>query len=183
MSALNDLIEKIYEQAKSGSWAYVMSEWLEEPVLARLCSRYQKPSSGWTFLHQAAYFGHEVACRELIRLGASAATLTADGKSAVGVSRERGYSEMALLLERSILDERSLWATPSDPDLLPSSNLFREANERRATRLILVAYAGGVVKIPNEARYYADSFERPLVGWHGTFDPPSGMDGESMLRT
>ncbi|WP_116423730.1 ankyrin repeat domain-containing protein [Pseudomonas sp. abacavir_1] len=182
MSVLNDLIEQIYEQAKGGNWAYVMSEWSEEPVLARLCSRYRRPSSGWTFLHQAAYFGHEAACRELIRLGASAARLTAEGKSAVEVSRERGGRELAILLDRSILDERSLWATPSDPDLLPSSNLMQEAVERRATRLMLVAYAGGVVKIPSESRYFADSFGRPLVGWHGTFDPPCAMDGESMLR-
>jgi len=182
MSALNHLIKQIYEQAKSGKWDNVISEWMEEPMLARLCSRYRTPSSGWTFLHQAAYFGHEPACRELIRLGGSAATLTANGKSAVEVAREHGYTELAALLEHSVLEDRSLWSPPTNLDLLPSSNLFQEASERRANSLMLVAYAGGVVQIPSEARYYADPFERPLIGWHGTLDPPCGMDGESMLR-
>jgi hypothetical protein len=31
---------------------------------------YRNASSGWTFLHQAAYFGNEAASRELIRWGA-----------------------------------------------------------------------------------------------------------------
>lgn len=182
MSALNHLIRQIYEQAKSGYWDSVMSQWMQEPLLGRLCSLYQAPSSGWTFLHQAAYFGREAACIELIRLGSSAAKQSAKGKSAAEVAREHGYSELALLLDRSILEDRSLWSVPSDPAQLPSSNLFEEANERRASTLMLVAYAGGVVHIPNAARYYADSFGRPLIGWHGTFDPPCAMDGESMLR-
>lgn len=38
------------------------------------------------------------------------------------------------------------------------------------------------MKIPKDARYYVDALERPLIGWHGTFDPPSGMDGESLLE-
>jgi hypothetical protein len=40
---------------------------------------------------------------------------------------------------------------------------------------------GGVVKIPSGARYFADSFERVLVGWHGSYDPPVGMDCELMV--
>ncbi|KTC51472.1 hypothetical protein AO262_17690, partial [Pseudomonas fluorescens ABAC62] len=149
---MTPLIRQIYEQAKCGDWDRVMSQWMQEPLLGRLCSLYQAPSSGWTFLHQGAYFGHEAACVELIRLGGSAATPSTGGKSAVEVARERGYGELALLLDRSILGERSLWSVPSNPALLPSSHLFEEANERRATTLMLVAYAGGVVNIPGEAR-------------------------------
>jgi uncharacterized protein len=44
-----------------------------------------------------------------------------------------------------------------------------------------VAYAGTVVVIPPRARYYADSLERILIGWHGTYDLPRGMDGEPMV--
>lgn len=77
---------------------------------------------------------------------------------------------------------KSLWAPPTDPALLPSSCLWTEASERRAQAPMRVAYAGGVVKIAEGARYFVDRSERVLVGWHGTFDPPCGMDGESMLE-
>lgn len=38
-----------------------------------------------------------------------------------------------------------------------------------------------VLYSPAGSRYFADEFERTLVGWHGTYDPPRGMDGESMM--
>lgn len=181
MSELQSLIKQTYEQAKSGNWDRVLSEWREILLLARRCSRYQKHSSGWTFLHQAAYFGHEIACRELIRWGAPVGKLSREGQTAVDVSQEKGHAALAAFLKRALQDEKSLWATSPDPDLRPSSNLWSEAIERLATEGMLVAYAGGVVKIPHGARYFADSFERILVGWHGTYDPPCGMDGESMV--
>lgn len=79
MSELQDLITHSYEQAKSGYWDRVLSEWTEFPLIARWCSRFQKDSSGWTFLHQAAYFGNQGACLELIRLGASVGKASNDG--------------------------------------------------------------------------------------------------------
>jgi hypothetical protein len=181
VSALQDLIAQPYEQAKSGDWDRVLQEWADIPVVARRCSRYQKDSSGWTFLHQAAYFGHENACRELIRLGVSVEQLSRDGKSAVDVSREKGHLSLADLLHRALEGQRSVWTASTDSDLLPSSNLWEDAAERRADDVMLVAYADGVVKISKGKRYYSDFFGRTLVGWHGTFDPPCGMDGESML--
>jgi hypothetical protein len=44
-----------------------------------------------------------------------------------------------------------------------------------------VVYGGGIVRIPAGSRYFVDSFEPTLVGWYGIFDPPHGMDGESIL--
>lgn len=171
-----------YDQAKSGDWDYVLAEWKEIPLLARRCSRFQKKSSGWTFLHQAAYFGHETACRELIRLGAAAGIISRSGKTAADVSQEQGYAILASILQRATQEVDSLWVTSTDPDLLPSSSLWEEARECRAKEVMLVIYGGGVVRIPNGARYFADSFERALIGWHGTYDPPCGMDGESIVR-
>ena len=181
MSEFQNLVTKAYEQAKSGNWDQVMSEWKEIPLLARRCSRYQRRSSGWTFLHQAAYFGREKACRELVRLGASIGILSRDGKTAADISHEKGHAALASLLRRGLQDKESLWAAPIDPDLRPSSSLWNEAVGCRALEVTLIAYGGSVVKIPNGARYFEDSFGRVLIGWHGTYDPPCGMDGGSMI--
>ncbi len=181
MSEFNKSIVHAYDKAKSGDWVYVLSEWKEIPLLAKRCSRFQKQSSGWTFLHQAAYFGHEIACRQLIRLGAAVGSLSSESKTAADVAREKGHTALASLLDKADQQIESLWLTSTDPDLLPSSNSWSEAIERHAVEVLIVAYAGGTVKIPNGARYYADSFERILIGWHGTYDPPCGMDGESMI--
>lgn len=181
MSELKRPIEQSYENAKRGDWEKVLGEWTEIPLIARRCSRYQKPSSGWTFLHQAAYFGHEKAVRELIRLGASVGTRAKDGSSAEDISRQQGQSALAALLQRAQQPKDSLWSPALDPDLLPSSNLWQEAKERSALEPIFVAYGGGTVFIPRRSRYFVDSFERVLIGWHGTFNPPVDMDAESLL--
>ncbi len=181
VNELQQLIVDIYEQAKRGEWGRVLLEWEDVPLVARRCSRYQKESSGWTFLHQAAYFGNETACRELIRLGTSVGRLSLKGQTAMDIAREKGHIFVVSLLRRAVLDEPSLWATAIDSDLRPSSNLWNEAVEYRAPEALLVFYAGSVVKIPNGARYFADSFGRILVCWHGTYDPPCGMDGNSMI--
>ena len=181
MSELQKLVVDAYGQARNGEWDRVLSEWSEFPLLARRCSRYRKESSGWTFLHQAAYAGNEEACRALVRLGAAVGQPCLEGKAAMDVSQERGHAAVAALLRRALLDERSPWATAVDPDLRPSSGSWREAVECRASEAFLVFYAKGVVRIPTGARYFSDSFGRILVGWHGTYDPPRGMDGESTL--
>lgn len=75
----------------------------------------------------------------------------------------------------------SLWSPSSDPDVLPSSNRWSEAIESIAVSEMFVGYGGGLVRINKGKPYYKDSFNRILVGWHGTFNPPSGMDGQSMI--
>lgn len=180
MSEEQGSIERTYEDAKSGNWGRVLAQWKHAPLFAQKCSRFQKASSGWTFLHQAAYFGHEVACRELIRLGAAVETLSHEGQTAADVAEKRKSPALAAVLRRSSVG--SLWSAPEDPTLLPSSNLFAEAVERRASETMRVAYGGGIVNIPTGSRHFVDSFGRTLVGWHGSYDPPCGMDGESMLE-
>lgn len=181
MSSLSKFIANAYELAKAGDWDAVLSEWQEFPVLARRCSRYQKRESGWTFLHQAAYFGNESACRELIKFGADVGAETNIGKNAAQVALDKGHSALALMLQRAVHERNSPWAPSPDADLLPSSNAWQEALEHRATDSILVAYADGVVKISKGCRFYGDAFGRILIGWHGTFDPPCDMAGESVL--
>lgn len=181
MNEQQQTIERAYEEAKIGNWELILSAWRKTPRFAQKCSRYQNSPSGWTFMHQAAYFGHEIACRELIRLGAAVETLSCERQSAADVAEERKYPALSALLRRASYSAESLWSATKDPNLLPSSNLWEEAEERRTLKPFGVAYGGGVVKIAAGSRYFVDSFERTLIGWHGTYDPPCGMDGEPMV--
>ena len=181
MSELQYLIEKTYEAAKAGAWEIILADWRNSPVLARRCSRYIKQSSQWTFLHQAAYFGNELACRELIKLGASVDCVTHDSCTPADIAEKRGHYELTRFLRRASIGQDSLWAPPIDPDVRPSSNQWSEARQVRSDCHLLVAYGGGLVQIPKDTTYFLDSLGRVLVGWHGTFNPPCDMDGDSMI--
>ena len=95
MSELQSLIEKAYQTAKSGEWGRLLSEWENSAVLAKRCSRYSKPGSSWSFLHQAAYFGNERACRVLIGLGASTEAQTHESLTPAEVAAQKGHHEVA----------------------------------------------------------------------------------------
>ncbi len=181
MKKTHQSVEQAYALAKQGRWDQVLSLWQSSPVFTGGCSRYQNPFSGWTFLHQAARFGHQTVCRELVRLGSPIGTLNYDDESAADVAKVHGHLLLAKSLRQACLDNDSSWAPPRRPDLLPSSRFWEEAQERRASGPMRVAYCGGVVEIPGGARYFADSFERPLIGFHGTYDPPSDMGCGSMI--
>lgn len=174
-------VEAAYVRAKEGDWAAVLTAWGDDPNLAAECAQYVKPSSGWTFLHQAAFFGHERAVRELIRLGASTDTEARDHLSAADIARQRGHHTTADLLERAASGASELWSAPHEVGVLPSSHLWAEATERTAPHELVVCYGGGRTVIAEGARYYVDSFERVLVGWHGTTSPPRDMDGRPTI--
>lgn len=181
MYELQGLIEQSYESAKAGKWKLLLSEWECSDVLANRCSRYIKPGSLWGFLHQAAYFGNEQACRILIGRGAFTDALTHDFRTPAEIAEQQGHGKLAEFIRRVSIGRDDLWAPPVDPDVRPSSNRWSEATEVLASTELFVAYGGGLVRIPKNATYFVDSLTRVLVGWHGTFNPPCGMDGESML--
>lgn len=168
-------VERLYPLAKAARWEDVWLALAGEHELAAACSRYVKPGSGWSFLHQAAHAGHEGSVRALVRLGASLALRTSDGETPVDVARKGGHDELARRMQRAAERSTGPWEPPAEPGLLPSSSAWDEGSERRAWRELRVAYGGGTVVIPAGARYSVDSFERVLVGWHGTYDPPEGM--------
>ena len=172
--------EDLYDVAKSGQWDRVLAEMARDPVLAAASSRYVKPTSGWTFLHQAAYFGHELGIRALVSLGAKLDARSQDGQSPGDVAESRGHLAVAQILRDAVL--ANPWAPPASADVRPSSNAWREAEPRRTQLGLMVAYAGATIHVPPGSRYYVDSFERILVGWHGTFNPPCGMDGEPIVH-
>lgn len=181
MSELNRLVFTSYELAKKGRWDQVISDWTCIPLLGLRCSRYQREKSGWTFLHQAAYFGHQPACQYLIKLGAPVSLLSHDQNLASDVARTKGYVALADWLDRAIEKDDSLWAPPKEMGLHPSSCHWDDAKKCRAVNDIFVAYANGLVRIPIGSSYFVDDYDRILVGWHGTFDPPCGMDGEPLI--
>lgn len=181
MNELQSAIEQAYETAKSGHWDRLLSEWAASNTLVAGCSRYTKPGSSWSFLHQAAYFGNQQACLALIGQGASTEVLTHDSRTPAEVAEHRGHHELAAFLRNASMGRGTLWAPSMDPDTLPSSNRWKEATQTQADAGLLVAYGGGLVKIAKGTPHFVDALGRVLVGWHGTFNPPRGMDGESML--
>lgn len=61
----------IYHSAKNGKWGEVFHAINGEPHKAQVMIRYFKPTSGWTMLHQAAWWGDQAAVNNLVKLGAS----------------------------------------------------------------------------------------------------------------
>ena len=47
---------------------------------------------------------------------------------------------------------------------------------------ITADYLGTTVNIPPGSTYYYDNIEKKVViGWHGSYNPPYGMDGMTMI--
>ncbi len=172
---LQEQVEATYAKAKAGVWDDVWTAIAGERELAAACSRYVKPSSGWTFLHQASHSGNETAVRVFLRFGASLTARSKKGETPRDVAVKHGHAALAALMGDAERGARGSWEPSPAADLLPSSSEWEPLIERRAWRELRVSYGGGCVVIPAGARYYVDSFERVLVGWHGTYDPPSGM--------
>lgn len=107
----------VYELAKGGDWAGVertLSGMREEAC--RICLFYARPSSGWTIMHQAAYFGDEAAVAECIarqgidpgvRAGPRWAlrqlvARTRDGQTPADVAHSRGHAALAARLRATL---------------------------------------------------------------------------------
>lgn len=167
-------VDRLYHQGKAGAWDQVLAAIVADPRLAERAAVHARPSSGWTLLHQAAFWGREDACRALIKRGASPSTACAAGSRPYQAARRRGHEEIAAWLE-DLADEADAAAA------LPCSHKFCEAARRRAASAMCVAYGGGLVRIPAGARYYADASGHVLVGFHGSYDPPLDMDGRAVV--
>lgn len=176
-----DGVEGLYAQAKRGSWVTLLEAWWNDPELASVCAHHSRSTSGWTFLHQAAYFGNEAACRVLIQAGASLFNVTRDGQTPEQVARDRGHRHVEEVLDHASRGLGSSWAAPSEAGVLPSSCFWSEAQPRKATSDLVVAYGGGLAHVGAGRTYYVDSFGRVLVGWHGTTTPPMDMGGHPLV--
>lgn len=173
--AMNDEMLSLFALAQRGDWDSVLSQFDKNPKLASQCSRFREASSGRTFLHEAARWGHDGVARVLISLGAALGALSNDRELPAAVAKKHEHLELARLLELAHETGQHLWEPSPDPDVLPSSSAWNESRALQSAREIRVAYGGGVIVIPQGATYYVDGFGRTLVGWHGTYDPPEGM--------
>jgi len=66
----HDEMLELYMKAKQGRWREVFEALNGQPHKARVCVKYWKPTSGWTMLHQAAFWGDQPAASMLLDLGA-----------------------------------------------------------------------------------------------------------------
>ena len=66
-----DTVEAVYEAGKQGQWALVARAFAADGILGGMAVRYQRPTSGWTLLHQAAYWLDRDAARLCLHYGAA----------------------------------------------------------------------------------------------------------------
>jgi hypothetical protein len=173
--ALNEHIEDHYRMAKSGQWEHLLKLWLDSPLLANRCSRYSHPKSRWTFLHQAAYFGHQDGCCALIAKGALVDALTREHRSPLEVAEQRGHSGIAALLRDASLGQSSLWEPSPDPDILPSSNRWKSSKKIVASVDLFTMFDGRIIRIAKGDEYYEDYYKRVLINSSGGFVPESSF--------
>jgi len=80
----------IYEHAKFGRWSQAFQAIDGQPHKAQVMVRYSRPTSGWTMLHQAAWWGNQAAVNQLMMLGANPSRQTRSGQTAEEVVHEYG---------------------------------------------------------------------------------------------
>ena len=155
--------------------------WASHEMFARTCAHYVKPSSGWSFLHQAALFGEESASRELIGLGTQIDRPEKQGRTPVDIARDSHHPHLQELLNSAAETAQGLWAAPRDPRCRPSSSAWGQARAWVPPHDDLVAYSEGQASIAAGHRVWVDDFGRVLVGWHGTVNPPLDMGGYPLV--
>nr|UDO47684.1 ankyrin repeat [Pandoravirus massiliensis] len=220
-------VDRLYEDAKRGMWDSVLDRLAADDALAAKAAAYVRPTSGWTLLHQAAFWGHDKACCVLLAAGASPAAVCHAGTRPDQAARRRSHDDLAAWLcdladaadiQRAARQRERQHApaatnlgtivrdacndgmtrlrrlsksarTPAAPTIgkdaptvaVLCSRRYGEAIAMRASSRVNVAYGSGVVCVPQGARYYVDARGDVLVGWHGTYDPPSDMDGAPLI--
>jgi hypothetical protein len=174
--------QHLYFLLTQGECSSVLQQLGASPSVARWLARFVAPTTGWTALHQAAYHDHQLLAARLIELGADVHAATKGGATAAGVAQQCGHVGMTKLLGEAGQGQPPLPPpSTSSMHLLPSSQQWHPSQQRTAHCTLHVSYAGGVVTIPAGEHYWTDAAGQVLVGWHGTYNPPCGMDGESML--
>eukprot|EP01039_Chlorochromonas_danica_P010343 gene10347-11451_t len=183
MPSLSSEIECFLEDViDHGDWDKVILRMKKDIHFARHLAHWTQRHTYWTALHYAAYWGNLEATKLLIQYGAFILASTDKDKRPVDLAREREFPAVASILYDAQVYGSGNWSSPIDASLSASSCWWTAGSPMVAEEEeVRVAYAGSVAVIPQGARYYVDPCGRPLIGWHGSYDPPCGMDGESML--
>uniref|UniRef100_A0A0G4I2M2 Uncharacterized protein n=1 Tax=Chromera velia CCMP2878 TaxID=1169474 RepID=A0A0G4I2M2_9ALVE len=91
-------IERIYAFAKAGMWNVVEELLKTAPEHANVTST--KSKSGFTLLHQTAWWKHPSAIQMLLNHGAALHLKTADGRTPLDVAKQQNApTEVLVLLE------------------------------------------------------------------------------------
>lgn len=178
--------EEIYRSGKNGKWDEVVSFLTSNTIsVVDAIILYRNSTSGYTLLHQAAWWGNEDAVKLILRFvsGRQSEVRCNNGKLAVDVAREKGHDNVAKILATHLRFERikaepSIWGLGK---IVPSSRAWEESRKTTAEDNLQVMYAGALISIKKGKTIYRDSANNILVGWHGTYSPPRGMDGEPMV--
>mmetsp|Transcript_26788 Transcript_26788/g.48853 ORF Transcript_26788/g.48853 Transcript_26788/m.48853 type:complete len:447 (-) Transcript_26788:379-1719(-) len=80
----------LYHHSKFGRWGKLFEAIDGQAHKAQVMVRYAKPTSGWTILHQAAWWGRQDVVDQLLRLGFKPNRKDKSGKTARDVASDRG---------------------------------------------------------------------------------------------
>lgn len=93
-----DRLLELYSNGKEGNWKPVEQAMFNDYRFGGKIARYVRKTSGWTFLHQAAFWNDAHACKLFIRFGASTKKFSNDGETPIDVAQKAGYSNVVELL-------------------------------------------------------------------------------------
>mmetsp|Transcript_680 Transcript_680/g.1081 ORF Transcript_680/g.1081 Transcript_680/m.1081 type:complete len:122 (-) Transcript_680:183-548(-) len=98
----------------------------------------------------------------------------------VPIQESDGNEWLALSFEQRPPPLDCLWKPPTQEEIAngirPSSSNWGQWEIRRASCDFRVKYGGGFVSVRGGDLFYVDKHGRVLIGWHGTYSPPLGMD-------
>ena len=73
--------------------------------------------------------------------------------------------------------------SPEESHLLAASHLWGQAQKRSISEELKIKYGGGIaVARPDKGDIWIDRCARVLVGWHGTTQPPRGMEANDRMN-
>ncbi len=151
--------ESYYEIGKNGKWEEIIHMMDNDPV--RDVCKFVKPTSGWTLLHQAAFWNRLDVCELLIEKGSDFTIKSHDEKMPVDIARDRGHFALVDALSQFV---------PRSPEVDPNNG-----HKTIGVSLLRVPYGGRIINLGPGSTYYVDKNGHVLVGWHGSVNPPHGM--------